>query len=274
MPYHTVAPRPILKHSNQSTPAPSPSPSHHAVHFPPSPALTRIFSAHSPAAYDRSPIVIAPNSCTLPERGCPGRTYYSADDYPCASPSSHFTGNAKSVHPRSFLRQCDIPPPLVPDLSSESEESDGFACPFPEPLNQCHLAYNANGLAVNITRHEGCSSYNVIDTTIDTATAMSFLPYPPSPLIRPSLDDEEARRSLLPSANSKSRRRRSSRERKYDSSRDLDRIRSEDVCSESQNNCGRRSKSSSRTKSSDRGLSICSSFSSLGLEDDGCLGGF
>lgn len=257
MPYFTVAPRPILKrHDN---PSPTPSPSQHAVHFPPSPALTRVFSAHSPAAYDRSPIVISPNSCTLPERGCPGRTYYSPED---AARAAHFKG----VHPRRIpyqSRPCDIPPPLVPDLSSESEESDSFMGPFYEPPAQNHNAYNASGLAVNIARHDAC--YTSVDGSLD---ALSFLPYSPSTPTptRSYMDDDEA--------SPKARRRRPSRERRHESSRDPDRIRNEAVRSESPNHRGRRRQSSSKTRSSDRPLSICGSFSSPRLEEDGCLGGF
>ncbi|KAK2465141.1 hypothetical protein APHAL10511_002833 [Amanita phalloides] len=250
MPYYTVPPRPILKRAANTSPTPSPNSSHHVVHFPPSPSLTRIFSAHSSATYDRSPIVIAPNACTLPERGCPGRTYYSGED---SRPRC-----AKAIHPRSLpglSRSSDIPPPLVPDLSSESDESDGFASPFPEPSLQSSHVYNDKGLA-----------YYPVDVALDTATALSFLPYPPSPLNR---QYEEA--SSPPSI---SRHRRPSRERKHDSSRDLGRIRSDDGCSESQHHRGRRGKGSSKTRSSDRALSICSSFSSFGVEDDGCLGGF
>ncbi|KAF8728470.1 hypothetical protein AX14_006596 [Amanita brunnescens Koide BX004] len=263
MPYYTVAPRPILKRHDH--PSPTPSPSHHAVHFPPSPALTRIFSAHSPAAYDRSPIVITPNSCTLPERGCPGRTYYSAEESARAGLYMNRANNARAVHPRTLSyqsRPCDIPPPLVPDLSSESEESDGFTCSFFEPPAQNHNAYNASGLAVNIARHDAC--YTSIDEKVD---ALSFLPHSPSPspLARSYVDDEEA--SL------KARRRRPSRERKHDSSRNPDRIRSETGRSESPNHRGRR-RQSSKTRSSDRALSICNSFASLDLKDDGCLGGF
>ena len=43
------------------------------VHFPPTPTLTSIALTHSPHAYDRAPIQVAPNSCAMPERGA--RTY-------------------------------------------------------------------------------------------------------------------------------------------------------------------------------------------------------
>jgi len=39
------------------------------VHFPPTPALSRIAMTHSSFSYDRRPIEISPNICELPERG-------------------------------------------------------------------------------------------------------------------------------------------------------------------------------------------------------------
>src|ERR1700728_3993766 len=84
-----MSPRPILKRSestHEQSPQATPryprasvlhkTPPSHGVHFPPSPnSLAQTFSAYSPSLYDRSPIVVSPNSCALPERGCPGRTY-------------------------------------------------------------------------------------------------------------------------------------------------------------------------------------------------------
>jgi hypothetical protein len=148
-------PRPILKHSSQSHPDLStdsplslhlPRQCRNTVHFPPSPTLTRTFSAHSPSAYDRSPIVVLPNTCALPARGCPGRTYIPGCTIPSplspsGSPGSNFRG--KHMHPRRALGfglvqeatpddltvASEIPPPLIPDVSSESDESDGFTSP-------------------------------------------------------------------------------------------------------------------------------------------------
>ncbi|KAJ6630148.1 hypothetical protein B0H10DRAFT_1985213 [Mycena sp. CBHHK59/15] len=146
--------------------------------LPPSPTLTRTFSAHSPAAYDRSPIQVTPNSCALPARGCPGRTYYALEDCPAPSHPSlsastpHNQKVRGHLHPRALARQeaahptpsssasaftynhnyndayavaadpddsertptrtAPLPlPPLIPDLSSESDESDGFTSPPP-----------------------------------------------------------------------------------------------------------------------------------------------
>ena len=95
------------------------------VHFPPHATLvTRTFLAHPRDEYDRSPIVVAPNACRLPERGCPGRTYRADSPSPVSprrrprSPATRRThGHGSSV---------SVLPPLVPDLtSSSSDESDG-----------------------------------------------------------------------------------------------------------------------------------------------------
>jgi len=112
-------PRPILKHSS-STPV-----HRNAVHFPPSPSLlTRTFSAHSSTSYDRSPIVVAPNSCAIPPRGCPGRTYSIDDPAP---------RTGRVLHPRALIDiQRPPTPPLIPDLSSESDESDSSFHPPPD----------------------------------------------------------------------------------------------------------------------------------------------
>ncbi|KAH7338044.1 hypothetical protein B0J17DRAFT_660552 [Rhizoctonia solani] len=43
------------------------------VHFPTAKRdLVKTRVTHSPASYDRSPIVVLPNSCAMPARGCPG----------------------------------------------------------------------------------------------------------------------------------------------------------------------------------------------------------
>jgi len=118
------------------------------VHFPPSPSLTRTFSAHSSSTYDRSPIVVLPNICALPARGCPGRTYIPGCPTSFGpSPELRVSKAAikaggRHLHPRravgfGFVPEptpdgcatSEIPPPLIPDVSSESDESDGFTSP-------------------------------------------------------------------------------------------------------------------------------------------------
>ncbi|KAG6334783.1 hypothetical protein ID866_4301 [Astraeus odoratus] len=147
----SCTPRSILKNhvssSRVSTVHRSPD-TLHAVHFPPSPTLTRVYTAHSPAAYDRSPIVVLPNACALPERGCPGRTYTLDGECPKRpSSSKKRSSNGSHTHPRAASHHSSVfparsgeddhkrpfvhdpslvPPPLIPDLSSESDESDGF----------------------------------------------------------------------------------------------------------------------------------------------------
>src|ERR1700733_16245891 len=132
-----LSPRPILK-STPTVPPPLNHP-HHVVHFPPSPSLTtHTFSVYSSSAYDRSPIVVSPNTCALPERGCPGRTYNLDDD--CQTPSQRGQYGSGELHPRAFYNASRstsgsyrIPPPLIPDISSsESEESDEVTSPHPD----------------------------------------------------------------------------------------------------------------------------------------------
>ncbi|CAE7204197.1 unnamed protein product, partial [Rhizoctonia solani] len=90
------------------------------VHFPTAKRdLVKTRVTHSPASYDRSPIVVAPNSCALPARGCPGRTY--APD-----------AIGRSMHPSAPRRRPSTPcPGLVPDEGS-SDDSDGLISPPPE----------------------------------------------------------------------------------------------------------------------------------------------
>ncbi|OCH86267.1 hypothetical protein OBBRIDRAFT_248509 [Obba rivulosa] len=103
-PSYSPCPRPILKRPSASPVVPSPAspllspadgpaallaidPSilqtQPLVHFAPNPALAR---THSAAQYDRSPIVVMPNRCALPERGCPGRTYVVGDEPESGAP--------------------------------------------------------------------------------------------------------------------------------------------------------------------------------------------
>lgn len=184
-PISLALPRPILKHPSHSRPdldlshdnplsIPVPRQCRNTVHFPPSPTLTRTFLAYSPSAYDRSPIVVPPNACALPARGCPGRTYI-----PGCTPSSALSpsprlrtskdalkAGGRHIHPRRVVGFALVPGPtsdtlastsdvphLVPDLSSESDESDGVATPpsqcdvgtaVPDPLTFLPFASLAN----------------------------------------------------------------------------------------------------------------------------------
>ncbi|KAJ3475923.1 hypothetical protein NLI96_g11509 [Meripilus lineatus] len=169
-------PRPILKRgptTPQSIETPKvdqllsiePSVLSPSVKFHPRDSLNQFHKAHSPLAYDRSPIVVSPNTCSLPERGCPGRTYLPGESprhrshrtpssssqngkclHPRAvppSPSSQYTNSAypyedaedddNDLTPKATptvysrpLPQAAYPPALIPDISSSSDESDGY----------------------------------------------------------------------------------------------------------------------------------------------------
>ncbi|KAI0087668.1 hypothetical protein BDY19DRAFT_994576 [Irpex rosettiformis] len=92
------------------------------VRFPPHATLvSRTFLAIPRDEYDRSPIVVTPNACRLPERGCPGRTYRESSP----SPSSRRRPRSPTAR-RTHAHLHTVLPPLVPDLtSSSSDESDG-----------------------------------------------------------------------------------------------------------------------------------------------------
>lgn len=240
------SPRPILKRgeSYQSTPTGGAAPRYprhhifhqhgsgsasssppHGVHFPPSPTLTRTFSAYSPSTYDRSPIVVSPNTCALPERGCPGRTY-TLDESSKSSPPSrtNWSGShhGRHLHPRAVnytshrqpspsedddeyrddediqrtpTGSYPILPPLIPDLSSESDESDGFISPPPEsshysPVPNSHSGYypppQSNRIAAPshppIPYAHNRVGYNTYSNEVQQSPhALSFLPHPASP---------------------------------------------------------------------------------------------
>ncbi|KAH9967298.1 hypothetical protein BC827DRAFT_1172993 [Russula dissimulans] len=157
-PMSLALPRPILKQPSQPHPdlSDDKTPSlrisqqcRNTVHFPPSPTLTRTFSAYSSSAYDRSPIVVLPNICALPARGCPGRTYIPGCTTSFGPSPELRTSKAamkaggRHLHPRCAVglglvpeatpdgcpAMSELPPPLVADVSSESDESDGFTSP-------------------------------------------------------------------------------------------------------------------------------------------------
>ncbi|KIY70058.1 hypothetical protein CYLTODRAFT_452082 [Cylindrobasidium torrendii FP15055 ss-10] len=100
-------PRPILKRAKSNhTP--------HAVHFPSSPLLTKTFDAPS---YDRTPIVVVPNSCALPERG--GRCYtFDLPAVPDLVPdeSDESDDSATSTGSSSLLFKACAPGPATPPL--------------------------------------------------------------------------------------------------------------------------------------------------------------
>lgn len=245
-------PRSILKQQHSSTRAGCRSPDRPpAVHFPPSPSLTRVYAAHPSTAYDRSPIVVSPNACALPERGCPGRTYTLGDERPTrSSQSKRRPSSGNHFHPRAVSKQIStsptrsvgddhtrvstraspfVPPPLIPDLSSESDESDSFVTPFDTPNTSLTPAPSISKPRI---RSDG-----MLPTSPYYPEQSGFSDnYPPSyPSYRSSLDDAH-----------KSRRRRS------------------------------RDRSRERSYASDDCYKPFSPYSSHALRemDDGCLGGF
>lgn len=199
------APRPCLKHARTSpTPPSSPSPPSYSyshsistlpapadrpppphphssshVHFPPSQSLSTTFPTHSKKTYDRRPLVVAPNMCALPARGCPGRTYppgayirhrgnmapdddsdmdINLDELLFAPPPWVDTKPATSSAqpPPSSQRAL---PPLMSDhgiSSSESDESDG------------------------LTTHQGSTPYFGAPPEMTGRRQLDFLPHAPS----------------------------------------------------------------------------------------------
>lgn len=150
------------------------------VHFPPSPTLTSTHVVDPPRLYDRSPIVVAENSCAMPQRGCPGRTYATID------------GVGRGVIPanNSLALSCpkfSIVPPnpsTVPALvvdehgsGSSSDDSDATA-PFPdsneETVRLCR-ALCSPGHHAPMCRM--APHFRHIPRETDAST--QFLPYPP-----------------------------------------------------------------------------------------------
>lgn len=252
-PQLAMSPRSILKRASPQALA-STSTTNHAVHFPPSPSLCRTFAAYPSTMYDRTPIVVDKNTCALPERGCPGRTYVLEEQQ-----SMQQSSRSASYHPRALnsatqYRPVDSSraslhnlPQLVPDLSSsESDESDGLSSSPSIP--QYLYSYGANGLP---SKYEYNNSYDNYPSS--NINAISFLPYPPSPPSNYNCNSNSDAQSPKP------RKKRSSSRSRHDGASDPDRIRSGPSPS----------KSSSRRR--EYLLSNCGGF---GMQDDGCLGGF
>jgi hypothetical protein len=219
-------------------------------------ALCRPFAAHPPAIYDRTPIVVSKNSCALPERG--GRTYVLEEQLNAesASRSRQHGASSRSYHPRALnnpathYRSVDSEhrsladlPQLVPDLSSESDESDGFTSSPHIP--QHHYSYGAHGLP---TKYESSTYDYSPSSSKDGINALAFLPYPPSPPSNYSCSTDESAQA------SKPRKKRSESRRRHDGATDPDRIPS--------------------TTSRRREYLASMQHSGFGATDDGCLGGF
>jgi hypothetical protein len=280
-----MSPRPILKRTPSSfdrAPKSSNDHPHHAVHFPPTSCpTTHTYQVYSSTAYDRSPIVVSPNTCALPARGCPGRTYNLEEHEPQTLRRYQF--GSHEAHPRAFaLQRADagrqstpsyhIPPPLIPDLSSESDESDGFSSSsFTEtPIPYASYAPpDMHGLVIPKDKYLSYQQYesNPHDNENYSPSALSFLPYPPSPPSRACYDYNPASDSDVDLG--KPRRR---RERRHDSSRSPDRIPS--GVDERSQSPSTPTKSRSKSRISAFRKSLCTTPSTFRVEDDSCLGGF
>ena len=225
-----MSPRPILKHSSAHHQSHHP----HGVHFPPSPSLTRTFTAHSAAAYDRSPIIVTPNSCALPERGCPGRTYLLDETDDTKPPPSRYPRGiayARDYHPRAlaFASSTNMVPQLIPDMSSESEESDGFSSipaqlptSYPITTNAKKHGQYSDLPSLNVSMVNPYSSNSSYTPAADDIN--NYLPYPhPSPISSPSPSGYHWGAHSDGIHNSQKPRRKKDG-RRHDSSRDPDRI--------------------------------------------------
>jgi len=103
------------------------------VHFPPSPTLASMHVVDSPRLYDRSPIIVSENSCAMPQRGCPGRTYATVDGVgrgvassdnalPLPCPKLSFSSNAPPTIPL-----------MLPERHGSSDNPDAVSI-VPEDL--------------------------------------------------------------------------------------------------------------------------------------------
>ncbi|KAI0765949.1 hypothetical protein BD413DRAFT_450085, partial [Trametes elegans] len=206
-PSYSPCPRPILKRTAASAPVSAPPQDEPSallaidpsilsplVRFPPQPALAHTLG--SALSYDRTPIVVTPNRCALPERGCPGRTYSLEEGAPRKTKRASLSPTrGKHLHPRATFdrdlaedndltprqspRVDQFPlPPLVPDLSSESsEESDGIASPPPE-------LYTTTASHGKMSLEQSLMNLTLAGTNAPSTSALSFLPHPPSPRVR------------------------------------------------------------------------------------------
>ncbi|KDR78353.1 hypothetical protein GALMADRAFT_245500 [Galerina marginata CBS 339.88] len=315
-----MSPRPILKRASATDPHqyqhqhvqhhPHQS-HHHGVHFPPSPSLTRTFTAYSASAYDRSPIVVDQNSCALPERGCPGRTYLLDEQ---AAPSQRGIAYALDYHPRALAfasaSSSNYPPvpQLIPDLSSESDESDGVSYLPGELSSTPTQTFGPHGLAgpygngMNNAKNNNMSAnamnmhgyYPCDDNRHHNANdPLAFLPYAPS-----SPSNYYSPASPTPSHYStdttddplQHQKARHKRECRHESSRDPDRIprnaggdlslgfSSLSISPPSPTYTTHKSGSPTRKKGVRNHIPVqlppSATGFGFGMPDDGCLGGF
>jgi len=140
------------------------------VHFPSTPGLTFTGDTYSPGTYDRACIAVSPNSCAMPERG--GRVY---------SPSSMRPRPINSYfHPRAFEAcqpEATAVPALLPDLSSETDES-AEECVSPKSSSpEPRVAVRMHG-----TPYHTLMPIRRTHSQEEFDHALSFLPHPPVPV--------------------------------------------------------------------------------------------
>jgi len=168
------------------------------VHFPPTPTLTSTHPAYSPRTYDRAPIAISPNPCALPERGERMYSPTSESSHATQVKGSYFHPNAyEACEPELSSSHITVlpPPPLIPDLSYESDESDEAVVTPPDSKAMIPP------ISVHWAKHFPIPHSH---TPERLETALSFLPHPPS-LVRDK-DKGKTVRSLSRPRSGTSRR--------------------------------------------------------------------
>ncbi|KAL1741796.1 hypothetical protein HDZ31DRAFT_44652 [Schizophyllum fasciatum] len=214
----TPTPRPILKSSHSCgppsassrlTPLPdrrvasasgSPTPAPRGVHFPPAPRLARTFSAHPPSDYDRTPIVVSRNACALPERG--GRVYTGEADMATArSARTGREGAGEAGYGGGYAYGFPCPP-LTPDASSESDDSDACAGSPPDPVAGAHSLPLLSGPHSGAGAHSPHGAYALPSLPgAHSLPALSFLPHAPKSARHgpvPESEDEEEDQGRAP----------------------------------------------------------------------------
>ncbi|KAF6761372.1 hypothetical protein DFP72DRAFT_38976 [Ephemerocybe angulata] len=210
--------------------------SHH-VHFPPTPILTSTALTHSPNVYDRAPISVSPNNCALPERGC---RVYGSDDAQgspptsTSPPESYFLPkrpemmhslqawavdghHSMLLQPSPSSARYTIPPPpsLIPDMSSESDDSDPCASPAPPSspkIPHVYVQYTSSSTPYpyggGFSREQIDSSSNGFD---DAQLTSGLLALPFARKVRETSMDGSPRRKMKKEVGERTRKLSSSR---------------------------------------------------------------
>ena len=151
------------------------------VRFPSTPKLSTVHYTHCPASYDRSPILVLPNSCALPARGC--------RDYSTTGRQEQVYG--KHAHPSRIQAPSTsgsdysglAPPMLMQDEGSSEESGESLGNHFSStPLYSSSLVQRWTSFAATRT-----------------------CPRPPSVTKTSSVNVASLLRSPLPSADTQAR---------------------------------------------------------------------